>query len=89
MVENGFFIIWSVVKTLGYFILGLIDILFRLICREWQRALFNLGLVLSWFIACGCVYPVIHGMLYPTIHFGVLYVYFCIQGHRLLFGGGN
>lgn len=89
MVEYGFFLILQIVKSLGYFILGLIAILFKVLSREFQKALFNVALVFSWFVACSCIYPVLHNMNYPLIHFSILYVYFCIQGHRLLFGGSH
>jgi hypothetical protein len=78
-------IVIIVIKSLGYFCLGLIDIVFRLINREWQKAIFNSLMVYSWFVACGYIYPYVQDKKYPFIHMITLYIYFAIQGHKLLF----
>jgi len=86
MIENIFFISTSIMKIIGYISLGLVCILFRIFKREWQKALTSLGIIFTWFVACGCIYPVLNDMKYPLIHFIAICIYFYVLGKRLVGG---
>lgn len=81
----GFEIIIKLVKSLGFFIMGLMAIVVKAINLEIAQFFYSIAIIYSWFLACSGIYPKIDSLLYPTIHLIAIYIYFNIQGRKLIF----